>query len=177
MAVSCSFATLSAAFAVAALLALRPAAAFAAGTNIQGTNMQGTNMQGMNMPMNEGPARFPVPPQIYSSHKLFLLKLEAIPKPIPFEKYFTISFAVYDGHHPQKRLSGAKVTIFAGMRHGLSHGFAHDMQSSPKLSEKAGIVSASGMYFHMMGRWTLKVTIRDGGKEDVAYLKLPCCDK
>lgn len=172
MARSYSLATLSAALAVAALFALRPAPAFAAGTNTQDMNMPG-----MNMPMSEGPAHFPVPQQVYSSHKLFLVKLTAIPSPIPFEKYFTISFAVYDGHHPQKLLPGAKVTIFAGMRHGLSHGFAHGMQSSPKLSEKAGIVSASGMYFHMMGPWTLKVTIRNGGKEDVAYLNLPCCGK
>jgi hypothetical protein len=167
MAGSYSFATLRAAFAVAALLALRPAAAFAAGTN----------MPGMNMPMDEGPAYFPVPQQVYSEHHTFLLKIEAIPKPIPFEKYFTMRLAVYDAQHPTKLLPDAKVSLFAGMRHGLKHGFAHGMQSSPKLTDKGGVVTVSGMYFHMMGPWVVKTTIREGGKEDVAYLNLPCCDK
>jgi hypothetical protein len=29
----------------------------------------------------------------------------------------------------------------------------------------------------MMGAWTLKATVQQDGKADVAYLQLPCCGK
>lgn len=101
----------------------------------------------------------------------------SIPRPIPFEKYFTMRFKIDDAHHSKRLLRHAKVTFFAGMRHGLKHGFAHGMQSSPKITERDGVFTVKGMFFHMMGPWTAKVTIHAAGKEDVAYLKLPCCGK
>jgi hypothetical protein len=152
--------------AVAAIVALCAAAAFPASSAMK-----------MAMPMAEGPSHFPVAKEVYTSRHLFRVDVVAVPKPIPFETYFTLRFAIYDGHNPEKRLPGAEVTILAGMRHGLKHGFAHGMQSSPKVSEKAGFFTVKGLYFHMMGPWTLKTTVRDGAKEDVAYIELPCCGK
>lgn len=131
----------------------------------------------MAMPMAEGPSHFPVAKEVLSAHHRFVLKILSVPKPIPFERYFTLMFKVEDAHHQRNRLRGVRLTLFAGMRHGLKHGFAHGMQSSPKISEKRGVFTVRGMYFHMMGPWTLKLTIRAEGKEDVAYLQLPCCGK
>ena len=136
-----------------------------------------TNGMKMNMPTSDAPAHFKPTRSAYTEHHLFLVKLLAVPAPIPFEKYFTIRLGIYDGAAPHKKLSDAAVEIYAGMRHGMKTGFAHGMNSSPKLATNDGIVDVSGMYFHMMGAWTLKATVRQGGKEDVAYLQLPCCGK
>jgi hypothetical protein len=136
-----------------------------------------TNGMKMNMPMSDAPAHFKPTRSAYTAHHLFLVKLLAVPTPIPYEKYFTIRLGIYDGAAPHKKLSDAAVEIYAGMRHGMKTGFAHGMNSSPKVASDDGIVDVSGMYFHMMGAWTLKATVRQGGKEDVAYLQLPCCGK
>ena len=149
--------------AVAAVLALFAFAAFPAFSGMK-----------MAMPTAQGSA---VAKEVYSSDRLFLVKVISIPKPIRFEKYFSVQFAIYDGRNPKRLLRDAKVTLFAGMRHGLKHGFAHGMESSPKLSENGGVFTVKGMYFHMMGPWTLKATVRADGKKDVAYLRLPCCGK
>ena len=131
---------------------------------------------GMKMPM-EGPAHFAATRQAYTKNHDFLVKLVTLPQPIPYEGYFDLRFAVYDGHHPAKPLTDADLTILAGMRHGLKHGFAHGMQSSPKVAKSNGEFTVSGMYFHMMGPWVLKMTVSEGGKEGVAYFRLPCCGK
>jgi hypothetical protein len=131
----------------------------------------------MNMPMSDAPAHFMPTRSAYTAHHLFLVKLLAVPTPIPYEKYFTIRLSIYDGAAPHKKLSDAAVEIYAGMRHGMKTGFAHGMNSSPKVTSDDGVVDVSGMYFHMMGAWTLKATVRQGGKQDVAYLQLPCCGK
>jgi hypothetical protein len=138
---------------------------------------QGEAKMPMNMPMSDAPAHFKPTRSAYTEHHLFLVKLLAVPTPIPYEKYFTIRLGVYDGAAPHKKLSDATVEIYAGMRHGMKTGFAHGMNSSPKVTSDDGIVDVSGMYFHMMGAWTLKATVKQGGKEDVAYLQLPCCGK
>jgi hypothetical protein len=131
----------------------------------------------MNMPMSDAPAHFKPTRSAYTAHHLFLVKLLAVPTPIPYEKFFTIRLGIYDGAAPHKKLSDAAVEIYAGMRHGMKTGFAHGMNSSPKVTSNDGIVDVSGMYFHMMGAWTLKATVQRGGKADVAYLQLPCCGK
>lgn len=127
------------------------------------------------MMADSGPAHFPPTRQAYTTNRDFLVKLVALPKPIPFEKYFTIRFAVYDGHHPSKRLDHVKLSLFSGMRHGLKHGFAHGMESSPKITTSNGEFKIEGMYFHMMGKWTLKVTVEHAGHSGIAYFNLPCC--
>ena len=129
----------------------------------------------MNMPMSDAPAHFKPTRSAYTEHHQFLIRLLSVPTPIPYEKYFSIRFGVYDGAAPHKKLSDATIVIEAGMRHGMKTGFAHGMNSSPKVASENGIVSVSGMYFHMMGAWTLKATVNEGGKEDVAYFQLPCC--
>jgi hypothetical protein len=138
---------------------------------------QGDAKMPMNMPTSDAPAHFKPTRSAYTEHHLFLVKLLAVPTPIPYEKYFTIRLGIYDGAAPHKKLSDAAVEIDAGMRHGMKTGFAHGMNSSPKVAANDGVVDVSGMYFHMMGAWTLKATVRQGGKEDVAYLQLPCCGK
>ncbi len=136
----------------------------------------GTNMGGMKMPLTpEGPAHFAPTRQAYTENHQFLVKLIALPQPIPYEKYFELRFAVYDGHHPDKRLTDAKLAVEAGMRHGLKQGFAHGMQSAPKLTGTGGEFTLTGMYFHMMGPWEVEVKVEEGGKQGTAQFRLPCC--
>ncbi len=129
----------------------------------------------MHMSMPEGPATFAPTRQAFTTNHELLVKLITLPSPIPYEKYFTIRFAVYDAAHPMVQIPSANIQLFAGMRHGLKHGFAHGMQSAPKIVDHGGVFTISGMYFHMMGPWTLKVTASGGGKNGVAYFQLPCC--
>ena len=131
----------------------------------------------MKMAMTEGPAHFRPTRQAYTTNHRFLVRLLALPTPIPFEKYFDLHVAVYDGHHPKTRLNDARLSLFAGMRHGMKHGFAHGMQSSPEVAKKGGVFTVSGMYFHMNGPWVVKMTVHAEGHEGVAYFRLPCCGK
>ena len=154
----------AAGFAMAALLVLSagPAAA-----------QSGSMTKSMAMPA--APADFAPTRQAYTANHRFLVKLQALPQPIPYETYFELRFAVYDGHDPQKPLTDATLTVAAGMPHGLKGGFAHVMQSAPKLAEKDGEFILSGMYFHMLGPWVVDVTVRRGGKDGTAEFRLPCC--
>ncbi len=127
------------------------------------------------MEMSGTPAHFSPTRTAYSADHAFLVKLLSVPKPILFEKYFSLKFAVYNGHHPGTPLPNASMRIFAGMRHGLKHGFAHGMQSSPKISSHNGVFTVQGMYFTMMGPWVLKMWVTDGSRHGIVYFKLPCC--
>lgn len=127
------------------------------------------------MEMSGSPAHFAPTRSAYSHDHTFLVRLLSTPKPIPFEKYFTVKFGVYDGHHPDKPLPDSAIRIFAGMRHGLKHGFAHGMESSPKVSAKDGVFTVQGMYFHMMGPWIVKMWVTDGPRHGIVYFRLPCC--
>jgi hypothetical protein len=149
-----------------------PLAAAAAGMNMSSPSVDSS---GMKMPMSDTPAKFKPTRAAYTTDQRFLVKLVSLPSPIPYEKYFSLGLAVYEGRSPHKKLTDAQVEIAAGMRHGMAHGFAHGMESSPKLAESDGVVTVSGMYFHMMGPWVLKTTVREGGKPSVAYFQLPCC--
>ncbi len=137
----------------------------------------GAQSGGVKMPMAmpEGPAHFAPTRQAYTENHRFLVKLLTLPKPIPYEKYFDLRFAVYDGHDPKRQLTDAKLEVEFGMRHGLKHGFAHGMQSAPKETETNGQFTLSGVYFHMMGPWVIKLTVNEGGKQGTAYFRLPCC--
>jgi hypothetical protein len=138
--------------------------------------MAGANMPGMPMSAPAEPAAAPIR-EAYTRSHAFLIKLRSIPTPIPFEKYFTLEFAVYDGRHPTKALADAHLAITAGMRHGLKHGFAHGMQSTPRIQAKGGSFTVSGMYFPMLGPWTLKVDVERNGQRGTAYFTLPCCGR
>jgi hypothetical protein len=129
----------------------------------------------MNMSMPEKPVHFATTRQAYTTNHQFLVKLISVPNPIPYEKYFKVRFEVFDGANPSRALPNARVAVFAGMRHGMKTGFAHGMESAPKVSNHDGVVTVSGMYFHMMGPWMLKATVHDRGKEGIAYFNLPCC--
>ena len=131
-------------------------------------------MGDMKMPMDK-PASTALTRQAYTTNRAFLVKIVSIPNPIPYEKYFKLGLEVYDGGDPSKKISDAQVKVAAGMRHGMSSGFMHGMQSTPKVDVQNGVVTVSGMYFHMQGPWTLATTVTSGGKEGVAYLQLPCC--
>jgi hypothetical protein len=131
----------------------------------------------MNMPMSDAPAHFKVARAVYTTDHRYLVKLVSLPSPIPYEKYFALRFKVYEGKAPHRQLTDARIGIEAGMRHGLKHGFAHGMDSAPKLASENGAVTVSGMYFHMMGPWVVKLTVDERGKPSTAYFKLPCCGK
>jgi hypothetical protein len=134
-----------------------------------------SNGMKMTMPMADTPAHFKPTRAAYTTDRRFMVKLLSLPSPIPYEKYFSVQLAVYEARSPHKKVTDAQVEIFAGMRHGRKHGFAHGMESSPKLDVKDGVTTVTGMYFHMMGPWVLKATVSEGGKRSVAYFKLPCC--
>ena len=128
-----------------------------------------------NMPRPDKPAKFEATRQAYTSDRRFLVKLLSVPKPIPYEKYFDLRFAVFDGRDPSKQLPDAQLQISVGMRHGLKQGMAHGMQSAPKVAAKDGAFDVSGMYFHMMGPWTVEAVVREGGEQATAIFQLPCC--
>ena len=163
-----SFAFKSAA--VIVLLLAAPVRADDAPVKMQ-PGMHHGGMQGMEM----SPARFEPTREAYTEKHTFLVRLVDLPDPIPYQKHFTVRFAVFDGHDTGKRLGDATLSLQAGMRHGMASGFAHGMNSVPKIERGKAGVAAEGMYFHMMGRWTVRVTVKQGGREDVAYFDLPCC--
>ena len=137
--------------------------------------VDGPRSMAMAMVTRDTPAHFRPTLSAYTTNHKFFVKLFKVPDPIPYQKYFTLRFAIYDGHDPSNPLRQARMTLFAGVRHGLKHGFAHGMQSSPELVDKNGTIDAEGMYFHMQGRWTLRATVTDGNEQGVAYFDLPCC--
>jgi hypothetical protein len=122
------------------------------------------------------PAHFTPKLSAYTTNRQFLVKIDKLPDPIPYQKNFSLGFAVYDGSEPTKKLQDARLSVFAGMRHGLPHGFVHGMQTTPKIVDKDGVLMVDGMFFHMHGKWTLRTTVSEGDKQDVAYFDLPCCD-
>jgi hypothetical protein len=68
-----------------------------------------------------------------------------------------------------------QVQVTAGMSHGLERGFAHGMQSATKVEVHDGVAIVSGMFLHMMGAWTMAVTVHTEGAEGTAYFQLACC--
>lgn len=137
--------------------------------------MASMQMPAMKMPAQgqpAGPTR-----EAYTGNHAFLIELRSLPRTIPFEKYFTLQLAVYDGHHPTRPLADAHLSVTAGMRHGLKHGFAHGMQSSPRIVAQGGTLLVSGLYFPMMGAWTLRVDAERNGERGTAYFTLPCCGR
>jgi len=132
-------------------------------------------MNGMNMPMPDKPAHFAATRQAYTTNHAFLVKLISVPNPIPYEKYFRLRLAVYDAGAPAQPIPNPKIAVVAGMRHGMKSGFMHGMESAPKVTVRDGIVTVSGMYFHMMGPWTLQTDVSSRGKRGIAYFDLPCC--
>ena len=132
-------------------------------------------MSGMNMPMKDKPAHFTMAREAYTTNRAFLVKLVSIPNPIPYEKYFQVRLTVYDGSNPARRIRNPKIGVIAGMRHGMKSGFMHGMDTAPKVSVHDGVATISGMYFHMMGPWTLETDVEGRGKHGVAYFQLPCC--
>jgi hypothetical protein len=127
-------------------------------------------------PMSAGPAQSTAATEAYTADRQFLVRLLSVPKPIPYEKYFSVTVGVYDANNPARRLSDVQLAVVAGMSHGLAQGFAHTMQSAPKIEARDGVATVSGLYFHMMGSWTMEVTVRMRDEESAAYFQLPCCE-
>ncbi len=113
--------------------------------------------------------------QAYTENHRFLVRLKALPNPVPLDKYFSLQFSVYDAGNTAQALSDASLDVTAGMQHSLKEGFAHGMQSAPRTVAKNGVFAVSGMYFHMAGPWTLKVDVTQGDQKGTAYFTLPCC--
>jgi hypothetical protein len=126
--------------------------------------------------MSAVPAQSTPTAEAYTADRQFLVRLLSVPKPIPYEKYFSVAVGVYDANNPARRLADVQLGVVAGMTHGLGQGFAHTMQTSPKIAVRDGVATVSGLYFHMMGPWTLEVTVRMRDQESAAYFQLPCCE-
>lgn len=127
-------------------------------------------------PMSAEPAQSTPTAEAYTADRQFLVRLLSVPKPIPYEKYFSVAVGVYDANSPARRLSDVQLSVVAGMSHGLGQGFAHTMQSSPKIEIRDGVATVSGLYFHMTGSWTMEVTVRMRDEVSAAYFQLPCCE-
>lgn len=127
-------------------------------------------------PLSAEPVQSAPTVQAYTADRQFLVRLLAVPKPIPYEKYFSVAVGVYAANNPARHLSDVQLAVVAGMSHGLGQGFAHTMQSAPKIAVRDGVATVSGLYFHMMGSWTMEVTVRMRDEESAAYFQLPCCE-
>lgn len=110
----------------------------------------------------------------YSANKAFLVRLQSVPVPIPYQKHFTVKLRVFDGKRISQTIDDATVGVNVGMRHGGRH-FAHGMDSTPKVSFSKGILTVEGMYFTMRGPWTIELDIQHQKVRDVVSLELPCC--
>jgi len=113
----------------------------------------------------------------YTEGHHFLIKLLSFPRAIRLQDYFKVRLTVYDGNDPQRRLSDVHVEVAAGMAHGMAEGFAHGMQSAPKVQMREGVVTVSGLFFHMPGVWTMRVTVHHGEDEGTASFQFPCCEQ
>jgi hypothetical protein len=122
------------------------------------------------------PAQYARAAEAYTTDHHFLVRLLSVPNPIPYEKYFSVAIEVYDANNPARRLSDIQLAVVAGMSHGLEVGFAHTMQSEPKVEVRDGVAKVSGLYFHMTGAWTMEVTVRMRDEESAAYFQLSCCE-
>jgi hypothetical protein len=127
-------------------------------------------------PISAEPAPSAPAAEAYTTDRHFLVRLLSVPKPIPYEKYFSVAIEVYDANNPARRLSDLQLAVVAGMSHGLEQGFAHTMQSAPKVEVRDGVATVSGLYFHMTGAWTMEVTVRMRDEESAAYFQLSCCE-
>lgn len=146
------------------------------GGETQMKGMKNGRGTGMSMPMGDTPAHFAPTREAYTDNHVYLVKLVGLPHPIPYQRHFTLKFAVFDGRNPgSKALGDATLSLHAGMRHGMTKGFAHGMNSTPRVKMEKGEIAVRGMYFHMMGKWTVKVTVSRGGRRGTAYFDLPCC--
>ena len=127
-------------------------------------------------PMSAEPAQSTPTAEAYTADRQFLVRLLSVPKSIPYEKYFSVAVGVYDASNPARRLSDVQFGVVAGMSHGLGQGFAHTMQTEPKIEVRDGVATVSGLYFHMIGSWTMEVTVRRRDEKSAAYFQLPCCE-
>lgn len=128
-----------------------------------------------------GDAAGGVPAQVLSERGLYRVELLEVPEPLPRGEHFSLRLRVVSLDHPDTPLRNAKVSVEAGMRHGREQGFAHGMQSQPVVSDKEGgqedgVVLVEGLYFHMGGAWTLKLTVDGEDGKDQVWLTLPCCE-
>jgi hypothetical protein len=136
-----------------------------------------SNSPGMQSgPISAEPVQSAPAAEAYTTDHQFLVRLLSVPKPIPYEKYFSVALEVYDASNPVRRLSDLQLGVVAGMSHGLEQGFAHTMQASPQVEVRDGVATVSGLYFHMMGAWTMEVTVRRRDEESAAYFQLSCCE-
>lgn len=115
--------------------------------------------------------------EAYTADHQLRVRLLAVPSPIPMEKYFSLQLAIYDGNDPLRPLPDAQVQVTAAMSHGMAQGFAHGMQSSPRVEIHDGIATVSGMFFHMTGDWTLQVSVHAAGRSGTVSFYLPCCEQ
>jgi len=77
----------------ACMMSVAALASFAAPAFAQSSGM---NMP-MAMPMSQEPAKFAPTLEAYTEDHQYLIKLLALPKPIPFSTAFDLRFAVMDG--------------------------------------------------------------------------------
>lgn len=127
-------------------------------------------------PIHETPAgAVPSARESYTADHRFLIRLLSVPGAVHLQRYFTVRLAVYDGHDTQHRLSDVQLEVAAGMAHGMAEGFAHGMQSAPQVEMRDGVAIVSGLFFHMPGEWTMRVTVHHAGQEGTGSFLLPCC--
>ncbi len=158
-------------------LALCGLACFAAVTHAAATTHAASDKDAMHMPVAEESANFKPTRQAFTADHRFLVKLLSLPSPIPFEQYFQLRFAIYDGHHPTRQITDATMRIVC--RHAARSG----ARFRPRHADLAA-ASNPGMAFHRVGNVLShagslggELTVQEGGKQGTAYFRFPCCGR
>lgn len=115
--------------------------------------------------------------EAFTENREFLVKLVDLPENIPLKKHFSVAFEVYDGRLLSQKVQDAKLQVEIGMRHGMKDKFAHGMNSEPEVVSGPLATSVDGVYFHMAGKWTIGVSVKEGKRVGTAWFDLPCCSK
>lgn len=118
-----------------------------------------------------------MPAQVLSERGGYRIEVLRAPRPLPAGSHFSVRLKVARADGASLELSDLTLSVAAGMRHGREDGFAHGMQSQPEVTREGDLFLVEGLYFHMDGVWTLKVTLEEDGepRRDYAWLDVPCC--
>ena len=119
-----------------------------------------------------------MPAQVLSEQGRYRVEVASAPRPLPAGRHFSLELKVVAVDDAPGAADALSVKVAAGMRHGREDGFAHGMQSQPVVTRQGDIFLVEGLYFHMDGVWTLKITLEnrdDERRRDHAWLDLPCC--
>lgn len=108
------------------------------------------------------------PTRIVSNDGSYIVLFTTRPDPIPTNDTFTVSAMIYDARRGQTLVTDADVVVDAAMPE-----HRHGMNVVPRVRKlNNGSYVASGMVFHMPGRWELYFDITRKGETERAQAEL-----